>query len=128
VQSIFYFLCLVVELAQVVCEDLVSQLDRIQTLHIVTNLQRHQSKGEVALSRHSVMLTEFHLEEVQHVAQVLVSLLVVNWLDLRVGVLLHLVEILIQDELVPNLNDLREERLCLLNLTFFFEKLAHVIV
>lgn len=41
---------------------------------------------------------------------------------------MHLVEIVFENEFTPDLNDLSEEGLCLLQLVFLLEKFTHVVI
>lgn len=66
------------------------------------------------------------LKKVEHLAQVLVCLFVVNWLDLTICVLLHLVEVIVQNKLAPDLNDFAEKRFALIYLSLLLKKLTHV--
>jgi hypothetical protein len=59
---------------------------------------------------------------------VLVGLLVVDGLDLAVGVLLHLVKVVVQDELAPDLDYFAIEGLTLFNFALLLEQFPHVEV
>jgi hypothetical protein len=52
---------------------------------------------------------------------VLVGFFVENWLDFRVGVLLHLVKVLLKDKLAPYLNNFAKEGFSFYETAFFFE-------
>ena len=58
----------------------------------------------------------------------LLSLFVVDRLDLRVSVFLLRVKVILKDEFAPNLHYLLEKCLCLVYFSFLFEQLTHVIV
>ena len=74
-----------------------------------------------------MVLPELHLEEDQDVAQVDVRLFVENWVNAR-SVVVSLVVATVQDEFTPNLHDLTEESLCILELVVLLEQLAHIVV
>lgn len=127
-ERVLHFFGFVVEFAEVVGVDRVGLLNRLVAHHVVADLETDQTVRELALSGDRVVLAELHFEEDQHVAQVLVCLFIEHGVDLRVGVLLHLIKVKLQDEFAPDLNDLPIEGFRLLELTILFEKFAHVVV
>jgi len=125
-KHVLNFFGLFVKLTEIIRVNGVGSLDRLVTLHVVADLEGDEAVGELALSGDAVVLSELHLEENQHVAQMLVGLLVVNVVDLHAGVFVHLVEVVFENEFTPDLNDLAKECLSLLKLVFFLEQFAHV--
>jgi thymidine kinase len=103
-------------------------LHRFEADHIVADFQTHQSIRELALGCACVVLSELHFEENKHVSQVLVCLFVQDGFDLGVSVVLHLVKVLLENKLAPDLNNLPEECFSLDEASFFLEQLTHVVV
>ena len=103
-------------------------LHGFQADHVVSDFQTHQGVRKLTLCSAGVVLPKLHFEEDQHVSQVLISLFVKNCFNLGIGVVLHLVKVLLEDNLAPNLDDFAEKGLCLYKAALFFEEFAHVVV
>ena len=70
-----------VVLAQVVRVNHVRLLHGLQAHHVISDFKRNQGVREQALRCDRLVGPILHLKEVKHVAQVLVSLLVINRVD-----------------------------------------------
>ena len=123
-------LCLPVELAEDICECYVCLAHVIYCLIPVLVLEQYQCERELALGCLHVTLPVLDLEKVQYDPQVLLCLLVVVPVDGRVGVVLDHggAQVLLDDELAPDLDDLLVEVLRIDYLALLLEDLAHVEV
>jgi hypothetical protein len=80
----------------------------------------------VALSCDGVVLPKLHLEENEHFSQMLLRFQVVDLVDL---VLVRLpAEVILNDELLPDLDDFLKEGLRFLDLTLLSEKVTHIVI
>jgi hypothetical protein len=129
-EVLLYLFGFLVVFAQVVRVDHVRLLHSLEAYHIISDFKRNESVRKQALSSDSLVGPILHLEEVEHVAQVLVSLLVINRVNQRILPVLPRLHIVLQNELLPNGNDLAEVRLRVVvkRLALLAESLAHVVI
>lgn len=71
----------------------------------LATLQRHQCERELALSSQGIMRTEFHIEKDEDFLEMLLSLIIVDWLNVLDLVVYHRVQIILDNEFLPDLND-----------------------
>jgi hypothetical protein len=125
----FNLLGLAVQLSENVCECHVRLAHVIQSLISVLILEEDECECEFAFSGLDVTLAELDLEEVKNDTEVLLGFLIVVSIYCCVGVVLDgASEVLLNDELAPDLDYLLIEILSLLYLTLLFEDLSHIEV
>ena len=99
----------------------------IEWLVPVLVLEKHEAECELALCRLDVLRAKLDLVEVKDYTQMLLGLLVVITVNWAVSVVFNWVaEVLLDNELAPDLYYLLVEVLGLLNLTLLLEDLSHV--
>jgi hypothetical protein len=105
-------------------------LHSLKSHHIVSNFKRNQRVSEEAFSSDGFVRTEFHLEKVKHVPQMLVSLFVVDGVNHRVLPVLPGSHVMLLNKLLPNRNNLSKVSLgtVVLGLALFTENLTHVVI
>lgn len=123
-----HFLGSPVELSDLVLEETVRLLHELKGAGDIASLEHDQSKGELALGSDGVLRPELYLTEQENLFEVLVSFFVVNVLDSGVVEVLHFVEVLLDYEHFPNVNDLLVEVTGFLHTSLFFEQLTHVVI
>lgn len=96
-------------------------LHGFQADHVVSDFQTHQGVSKLTLCSAGVVLPKLHFEEDQHVSQVLISLFVKDCFNLGIGVVLHLVEVLLEDKLAPNLDNFAEKAFAFTKLPSFLK-------
>ena len=120
---------LAVKLSQHVRECHVCLAHVIQSLISVLILEENEGEGEFTFSGLDVALAELDLEEVKNYTEVLLGFFVVISVNCCVGVVLDSTsEVLLNDELAPDLHYLLVEVLGIDDLTFFLKDLTHVVV
>lgn len=120
---------LAVELSENVRECHVCLAHVIQGLISVLILEEDEGEGEFAFSGLDVTLAELDLEEVKNDTEMLLGFFVVVSIYCCVGVVLDgTSEVLLNDELAPDLHDLLVEVLGIDDLAFLLENLTHVVV
>ena len=101
----------------------------VQSLISVLILEEDEGECEFAFCGLDVTLTELDLEEVKNDTEVLLSFFVVVSIYCCVGVVLDgTSEVLLNDELAPDLHDLLVKVLGIDDLAFLLEDFAHVVV
>jgi hypothetical protein len=120
---------LAVKLSKNVRECHVCLAHVIQSLISVLILEEDECECEFAFSGLDVTLAELDLEEVKNDTEVLLGFLVVVSIYCCVGVVLDgASEVLLNDELAPDLDDLLVEVLGIDDLAFLLEDFTHVVI
>ena len=116
-----------VEFTEGIRESHVRLGQMVEWLVSVLVLEKHKAECELALCRLDVLRPKLDLVEVEDYTQMLLGLLVVITVNWAVSVVLNWVpEVLLDNELAPDLYYLLVEVLGLLNLTLLLEDLSHV--
>lgn len=92
----------------------------------MAGLKAYEGEGKVGLSSQDVIGSEFILEEFFYGGEVLNGLLVIVRVNSGIHWIGHVLQVLLHDELLPNLRNFREETSGLLNRIFFSEELTHI--
>ena len=121
------FFRLPIEFSQIVWKYDLCFLHELDATHDIVSLQHDKTKSELALSSDDILRSKLNLKEDQYILEMLMCLLIVD-VKLRVLVVFDVFEVFLNDEILPDLDDLLIESLCLLYLPLFLEELTHIVV
>jgi hypothetical protein len=127
---VFNLLGFAVEFSKIGLQHLVGLLHGLEGGQSVSSLERDQPVSILGLGSSCVVQTVLHLEENEHVPEVLFAFQIVDVLQVHcvVVVALHLFEVVVQDELHPNLADLAVNRAGVRRIALLLVEIAKVIV
>ena len=113
--------------ARLLLEGLQRRAHAIKCLRDFTTLVGYETLSEKTSGACFIIVNfELFAEPIQDNCEVLLSFIVEDERDLNLVVLCHYHKVVLNDVVFPDLDDLREESLCILTLASLQEKLSHV--
>ena len=127
---VFNLLGFAVELSKIGLQHLMGLLHGLEGSQSVSSLKSDQTISILGLSSCCIVQTILHLKEDEHVSEVLFAFQIVDVLQVHcvIVVALHFFEVLVQDELYPNLADLAVNSTRIWCVSLLLVEISEVIV
>lgn len=116
------------KLSELCLEDHESAIQVVDALAKLTELEADQGVGHVCLCRQKVVGPEFCFEKLPDHLQVLEGFLIIVLIDDGLLGVLHVLEVFVNDKLLPDSGYLIKETPCFLDGILLLEELAHVVI